>query len=494
MGEKVMQQRIEKAQKEIECKKEIVKEGSMRQRYHFMGQTGWINDPNGLIFFKGKYHFFFQYNPYEGFWGSMHWGHAVSDDMIYWSYLPVALAPSEIYDDHIKGGCFSGSAIECDGKLFLMYTGVTDKGNGFEQTQCIAYSEDGIHFEKYEGNPVITAPEGIAKDQFRDPKVWKQGEWYYAVIGASRENRGLALIYRSRDMFHWEYLNILAESRGEWGRMWECPDLFPVGDKYVLTFSPIASGDHTSVYLVGDFDCETGRFSSYISNEIDWGFDYYAPQSFLAPDGRRLTVGWSNGWEWMPLWKDWGPTYKEGWCGFFNVPREVRMLENGTLQFLPIKELEKIRENPQQIEEFVVPEMETELTAGDGICFELKFKVDLEKTDADKLELDLRCGEGKKTKCLFDFKRAELSIDRGESDGWSRGVSRSTMSLKEKRELDVHILSDQSSLEIFSDQYQNNHSNNIFAGNEQKRLTIRAHGGKAVIRDYESYGMKKCFK
>ena len=135
--------------------------GKMRQHYHFMAQSGWLNDPNGLIYFRGKYHFFFQCNPYGGFWDCMYWGHAVSEDMLHWEYLPFALAPSEPYDDYPKGGCFSGSAIEHEGKLFLMYTGTSHYGKGIVQTQCIAYSEDGIYFKKYPGNPVITAPEGM---------------------------------------------------------------------------------------------------------------------------------------------------------------------------------------------------------------------------------------------------------------------------------------------------------------------------------------------
>jgi len=434
MTKELMQRNIAKAQYEIDNKKNIVKSGKMRQRYHFMAQTGWLNDPNGLIYFRGKYHFFFQHNPYDGFWSSMHWGHAVSDDMLHWEYLPLALAPSERYDNHPRGGCFSGSAIEHDGKLLLMYTGTTNEGNGFEQTQCIAYSEDGIHFQKYEGNPVLTAPQGIPRDMFRDPKVWKHEDTYYMVCGASRDNKAQALLYRSKDMFHWTFFNVLAESRGEWGYMWECPDFYPMGDKYVLTFSPMGAGEHTAVYLVGDFDYETGKFNYHVNGEIDWGFDYYAPQSFLAPDGRRIVVGWANEWEWMPLWKDWGPTYKEGWCGSFNIPREVRMMEDGTLQFLPIAEVETMRENPKQKDALVVTEEETNLTAGDGVCFELKLKIDLEKTDADKLELDLRCGEARKTVCLFDFRKAEMSVDRNEADGWSRGISRSVMYLKGKKD------------------------------------------------------------
>ena len=391
MSKELLKQNIEKAQFEIDRKKDMIKSGKMRQHYHFMPQTGWLNDPNGLIYFRGKYHFFFQHNPYSGFWDSMHWGHAVSDDMLHWEYLPLALVPSEKYDNHQKGGCFSGSAIEHDGKLFLMYTGVTNEGNGYEQVQCIAYSEDGIHFEKYEGNPVLTAPEGIPTDMFRDPKVWKHEDTYYMVCGASRNNRGMALLYRSKNMLNWEFFNVLAESRGEWGFMWECPDFYPIGDKYVLTFSPMGSGDHTSVYLVGDFDYETGSFYSHVSGEINWGFDYYAPQSFLAPDGRRIMVGWANEWEWMPSWKDWGPTYKEGWCGSFNIPMEVRLMKDSTLQFLPIKEIESLRQGGQFWDNLVVTEDELELKAGDGVTFELKMKIDLEKTDADKLEFTLRC-------------------------------------------------------------------------------------------------------
>lgn len=490
MSKELMKYNIENAQLRIDNQKEIVNQGNMRQHYHFMPQVGWMNDPNGLIYFRGKYHFFYQYNPYSGFWDSMYWGHAVSDDMLHWEYLPLALAPSEPYDDHPRGGCFSGSAIEHDGKLYLMYTGAANKGKGVEQTQCIAYSEDGVHFEKYAGNPVLTAPEGVLPSMFRDPKVWKYDEMYYMVCGAGCGQKGQALLYRSEDMLHWTFFNVLAESRGELGYMWECPDFYPLGDKYVLTFSPMGSGDHTAVYLVGDFDYETGKFQHQTAGEIDWGLDYYAPQSFLAPDGRRIMVAWANEWEWMPQWKDWGPTYREGWCGTFNIPREIRMMENGTLQFLPIKEVENLRKETELTNLLVVTEQESQLMAGDGVCFELKLKIDLEKTDAEMLEFNLRCGEGKKTVCLFDFKKGELSVNRNEADGWSRGISKSVLYLKGKQELDVHILSDQSSLEIFTNRYQNNHSNNIFAGTEQNGLTLRAYGGSVVLKDIEAYGLE----
>lgn len=490
MGKDFMQKNIHRAQAETDRKKEEVSRGRMRQEYHFMPQAGWMNDPNGLIFFRGKYHFFYQYNPYGAFWDCMYWGHAVSEDLLHWEYLPPALAPSEFYDDYPKGGCFSGSAIVCDDKLFLMYTGTANNGNGVEQTQCIAYSEDGVYFEKYEGNPVLRAPEGIKADCFRDPKVWKHEDTYYMVCGASREDRGLALLYKSEDMLHWSFFNVLAESRGEWGFMWECPDFFQIGDQYVLTFSPMGSGDHTSVYLMGDFDYKTGKFDCRISKEIDWGLDYYAPQSFETPDGRRIMVAWANEWEWMPLWKDWGPSYKEGWCGFFNLPREVRIKQDGTLQFIPVKELKELRTDPDKKEYLEVSDSETEIQAGNGECSEIKFILDLQETTADQVELKLRCGEGKKTVCLFDLKKGEMSVDRTSGDGWSIGASRSVLSLNGKRELDVHVFVDRSSIEIFADQYSNNHSNNVFGTEAQNQMFLRSHGGKTVIRSMETYGLK----
>ena len=494
MSKKIMLRNIERAQHVINENKETVKNGRMRQHYHFMAETGWINDPNGLIYYKGKYHFFYQYNPYYGHWDYMHWGHAVSDDLLHWEYLPVALAPSEIYDDHMRGGCFSGSAIEHDGKLFLMFTGVTNEGRGFEQTQCIAYSEDGVHFEKYEGNPVLTPPKGVPAHQFRDPKVWKHEDTYYMVCGASKEDRAQALLYRSNDMIHWTFFNVLAESRGEWGYMWECPDFYPMGDQYVLMVSPMGAGERTVVYMTGDFDYETGKFDYHYSGEIDWGFDYYAPQSFLAPDGRRLIVAWANCWDWMPFWKDWGPAYKEGWCGSFNIVREVRMTKDGRLQFLPVRELESIRTDQKRQDNLTIGAAEMDWKAGDGVSFEMKFKIELEKTNADAFLISVRCGGGKRTVCKFDFQHAQMSVDRSESDGWSKGISRSVMNLKGRKELDVHIFSDQSSLEIFTDNYTNNHSNNIFAGNGQNEIKLCACNGETVLFNMEMYGLLECNK
>ncbi len=492
MSKELMKQRIEMAQKRIDEVKDEIREGRMRQKFHFMPQAGWLNDPNGLIYFKGKYHFFYQYNPYYGHWDYMHWGHAVSDDLIHWEYLPLALAPSEWYDDHYRGGCFSGSAIEYEGRLYLIYTSVSYNGYEFESTQCIAYSQDGVVFEKYDGNPVLTAPDWVDGDQFRDPKVWKHDEHFYMICGASSKKHGIALLYKSEDLINWEYVNVLGTNKGEWGYMWECPDLFPMGDKYVLTFSPMGAGDHTAVYMIGDLDYNTGRFNAESVGDLDYGMDFYAPQSFEAPDGRRLMVSWANEWQWMSYFKDWGPTYKEGWCGFFNIIREVKITEDGKLALVPIEEIKSLRIQPLKIDAFRIGKDDVKVRTGDGVCFELKFVIDIEKTDAKQLHMYLRENENNYTVCTFDFEHADFFVDRNKSDDWSVGVSKSVLFLKEQKKLDVHIISDNISLEIFIDEGRNNHSNNIYARNDMNGLRFVAEGGQVVINNFESYGLRAC--
>ena len=482
MSTTLHEQNIEKAHRYIAAKKLLVKQGKMRQKYHFMAEAGWINDPNGLIFFGGKYHLFYQYNPYDSYWGAMHWGHAVSDDMIHWEYLPIALAPSEYYDNHKEGGCFSGSAIEYDGKLYLLYTGTAKDENGFIQTQCAAYSSDGIHFKKYEHNPVITAPDGYDPADFRDPKVWRHGEYFYLICGAGKDNLAQVLIYRSVNLLEWEYLNVLAESRGEWGYMWECPDIYPLGDRHVLMFSPMGVHERTVVYMVGDLNYKTGKFNYTVTGEIDWGFDYYAPQSFLDNKGRRILIGWANAWDWMPWWKDWGPTYKEGWCGSFALPREVRMCEDHTLQFIPVEELKSLRKHEMEVTDVKAGETLYEIPLSNGNVYEMELLIDLNRSDAESFALILRSDGEKKTVIEVDLKHQMMYIDRNLSDGWSAGRTKSPLKMEDKHQLAIHIFADQSSIEVFTDHYKTTHSCNVFAGENQNGNYIAGKNGSIYIK------------
>ena len=233
---------LEQARK-IEKKRisEIPKES--KPAYHVSSPVGWMNDPNGFSEYQGEYHLFFQYHPFSNVWGPMHWGHCKTRDFIKWEYLPAAMAPDESYDN---GGCYSGSALEVDGAHVLIYTGVIDRyledgTREYRQVQCMAKG-DGMNYYKYEGNPVITGdslPEGSSIEDFRDPKVWKEPDGYYLVVGSrAADDSGQILLYHSDDLKHWRFLSIFDQSRGEYGKMWECPDFFPLGDRQILMVSP----------------------------------------------------------------------------------------------------------------------------------------------------------------------------------------------------------------------------------------------------------------
>ena len=213
-----------------------------RPSFHLSSRVGWMNDPNGLSYYQGKYHLFYQYYPYESKWGPMHWGHAVSEDLLHWEYLPAAIAPDTLAD---KDGCFSGSAVElADGRHLLMYTGVfkgpvrPDGTFDDTQTQCVAVG-DGINYEKYSGNPVLTdadIPDGSSKVDFRDPKLWKEADGTFRCVVGNRpaDGSGQILYYSSSDGFHWKFESVLAENKNRFGLMWECPDFFALDGKYVL--------------------------------------------------------------------------------------------------------------------------------------------------------------------------------------------------------------------------------------------------------------------
>ena len=319
--------------------------------FHVTGGIGWINDPNGFAPFKGEYHLFFQYYPYDTKWGPMHWGHVKTRDFVKWERLPAALAPDTAYD---KGGCFSGSAIEMpDGRHLLMYTGVRNvrRRDGVMQsfqTQCIAIG-DGVDYEKHPLNPVIDSkllPEGGSSEDFRDPKIWREGDLYYAAIGNySAVDSGTILLYRSKDALHWEYVNVLAACHNQYGRMWECPDLFPLDGKDVLFVSPqemTAIGlefhpGNANVCLIGRYDRKKYHLERERVQAIDYGLDFYAPQTLMTEDGRRVMIAWMQNWETATC------KLKElRFEGQMILPRELSIREDRLCQN-PVREIEKYR-------------------------------------------------------------------------------------------------------------------------------------------------------
>ena len=324
-----------------------------RPSFHLSSRVGWMNDPNGFCYYQGKYHLFYQYYPYDSKWGLMHWGHAVSEDLLHWEYLPAAIAPDSLPD---KDGCFSGSAVVLpDGRHLLMYTGVSagprqpDGTSSDTQTQCIAIG-DGIDYEKYSGNPVLTdadIPVGSSKVDFRDPKLWREDDGTYRCIIGNRpaDGSGQVLYYSSEDGLHWKFESVLAENKNRFGLMWECPDFFKLDGQYVLLTSPqdmLPSGfeyhnGNGTLCLIGDYDPESKTFQETRNQAIDYGIDFYATQTLLAPDGRRIMIAWMQNWDTLAI-----ASLKAPWFGQMTVPRELSV-KDGRLYQWPVRELDALR-------------------------------------------------------------------------------------------------------------------------------------------------------
>lgn len=356
---------------------------SDRPVVHLGSQIGWMNDPNGFSIYKGKYHLFYQYHPFSSVWGPMHWGHAVSDDLVHWEHLPAAIAPDERYDE---AGCFSGSAIELDdGRQLLIYTGHAKAGLNpdgtpdFHQVQCIAFG-DGVNYQKYEGNPVIDSdqlPEGASVHDFRDPKIWlaEDGDFRCVLASLDAKHSGQILQYRSADGISWELEHVLASNHGRYGIMWECPDTFVLNGKQVLLVSPqdmlpegneFMSGNGT-LALIGRLDEQTGELVEEAIQAIDYGIDFYATQTLETPDGRRVMVAWMQNWD----------TTSVGggmpWFGQMTLPRELSV-RDGRLYQWPVREIEEARRNRVAYENVTV-EGVCELEGIRGRCVDLSLVV-----------------------------------------------------------------------------------------------------------------------
>ncbi|PLV60154.1 glycoside hydrolase family 32 protein [Thermotoga sp. KOL6] len=390
-----------------------------KPNYHFFPVTGWMNDPNGLIFWKGKYHMFYQYNPKETKWGNIHWGHAVSDDLIHWRHLPVALYPKE--KTH---GVFSGSAVEKDGNMVLFYTYYRDPGHniGEKEVQCIAMSKDGINFEEHTRNPVIAKSPEPGTHAFRDPKVRKNGDRWEMVIGAGmNEKEGKVLLFFSEDLIHWYYEGILFEDKST--KEIECPDLLKLGGKEVLIYS--TTRNNSVFYALGEM--RDGKFFPEKRDLLDYGTDFYAAQTFFGIE-KVVVVGW------LQNWKAQYPTVEEGWNGVMSLPREVH-LKDGELMVKPVEELKSLRRRK-------ILEIETPGS----------YKIDVKENSYEVV-----CSFQERLEVVFKNKsNEEIAISTNEGDlvidttnsGISEGDRKKVRAkFKERNHIDIFI--DSCSLEVF---------------------------------------------
>jgi len=463
-----------------------------RNKLHFSASSGWLNDPNGFSYYSGVYHLFYQHNPHGTAWGPMHWGHAVSRDLIRWRHLPIALAPGEAYD---RDGCYSGTAAEHNGKHILMYTGnrrVSHSPSSTRQVQCLAVG-DGTHYRKLHGNPVIGSelvPPGSSTSDFRDPKLWREGEtWYLLVASRGAGVGGQLLLYKASDLERWQYVGVALHGGGCFGTAWECPDFFSLAGRELLIWSTqnvpengcAYRNSYSSVYAIGSLNRETARFDGCAPEILDFGPDFYAPQTVRTPDGRQILIAW------MQMWERTMPTdeLKQGWAGSMTIPRELEILGDALIQ-RPVRELEAYRRNPRRIEDRISGERSYRGIRGHYLDLEVSF-VDI---DAAEVGITLKRGQTEKTLLTFVVAGRTLTLDRSRAGHDIRSTVSDAHDVQRyccdaglaDGRLDLRILLDRSSCEIFADGGRKVLSATLYPAVESDGLTFFARGGSARLR------------
>lgn len=451
-----------------------------------------MNDPNGLVYHKGEYHLFYQYHPGSDVWGSMHWGHAVSRDLIHWRHLPPALFPDE--NDVI----FSGSAVidrtNSAGFGRSALVAVFSYHKDRIETQNLAFSVDrGRTFVKYPGNPVIPHP-GTGSE-FRDPKVFRYQDVWVMALAAGRS----ILFYTSRDLKRWEPGGAFGDGHGCTEGVWETPEMFqlPVQgtdeSRWVLTVgvgNGAPAGGSGTQYFVGHFDGRT--FISDNSKEkvfwADYGADYYAPQSWNnEPNGRRLIIGWMKNWKYANL------VPSSGWRGAFTVIREASLQRTPRgirLFHQPIPELHSLRgPHHRWRNEKILP--------GTNILSDVRGKAieilaEFQPTDTgDCFGFRVRMGEAERTVIQYNIRNKQLLVDRTRSgrvdfsDGFA-AVHRAELTPMDGR-IRLHLFIDSASVEVFANDGQVAFSECIFPAEESQGLELFVEGGIVLLNSLDVY-------
>ena len=456
--------------------------------FHVCAPIGWINDPNGFSVYKGEYHLFYQYYPYAKAWGPMHWGHSVSKDLVSWKDLPAALAPDKDYD---HAGCFSGSALEYQGQHVLLYTGVeekeTENGKEIRQTQCLAIG-DGVDYQKTEDNPVIYPdglPQGSSLEDFRDPKIWQEGDTFYAVMGSrSSDGSGQIPVYTSRNLRNWSLVSILDKCENRYGKMWECPDFFFLDDKAVLLTSPqdmeaegleFHSGNGT-LCIIGNCSRKDFILHREAVQAIDYGLDFYAPQTTLTPDGRRVMIAW------LQSWDNYLSPEHLAWGGMMTIPRELQ-IKGGRLYQNPIRELEQYRREKIQYDGVKIREKQS-LEGIKGRQIDLALEIRGEAYD--KFRIYLAMDEKHHTDVIYDRREGILTFDRRYSGDRRDRIHTREMTVEEKDgKLKLRILVDKYSVEIFVNDGEKAMSSLTYTGLEAEGIAFEARGeGEVSVCQY----------
>lgn len=450
-----------------------------RPAFHFTAPKGWINDPNGFCFYKGEWHLFYQHNPFSTQWGKMHWGHAVSRDLSHWQTLPIALAPKGYNDGFL--GCFSGSAVEYDDRLYLMYTGVAF----FKQHQLLASGGNGIDFNKLK-KPVISSHERPPKCgvfSFRDPKIIPYNNAFYALIGASYKKGRQIAVYKSNNLIYWKYIGSFLREYQKTSGIFECPDLAKTPEGDILIYSMMYTGKtgkgyqnlHSSVYELGHANLETGEFfSSSKPAEFDRGADFYAPQTAKAPDGRIILIAW------MQMWMRKNPLHylNHGYSGMMTLPRELTVKGNILYQ-KPAREVYALFDVEKNTPSDYFIKEETVLEGIHGVRFLLKITLRYDNDLTVMIRKNERC------QTVIEYTGGVLTFDRRRGGYEISGSGKEddcnvrTMTVDECEDVHLEIFSDTSSVEIFAND-RHSMSNTVYPFDNAQGIAFLSKKGANV--------------
>jgi fructan beta-fructosidase len=474
-----------------------------RSAYHFSPPYGWTNDPNGMVYYAGEYHLFYQHNPQGVKWGNMSWGHAVSTDLVHWGHLPVALFPDSL------GDIFSGSAVVDENNTAGFQQGsektllafYTYNKEGYGQTQALAYSNDkGRTWTKYAQNPVLRPDSG--KPDFRDPKVF----WYAA------ENKWVMVLavgsvvefYSSKNAKDWTYESTFGNSYGNHDGVWECPDLFYIplsgGQRgaWILLVNNSRNDENSgrasaTQYFVGNFDGKTFTSESPAQNEpanwLDRGNEHYALVTWSnAPGNRKIGIAWMNNWEYA------NEIPGKNFRGTMSIPRELTLAhENGRylLKNYPVKEIESLRVEKTEFSNIQITDNRVTKNLPPSGAYELLMNI--EKQSAQKFGFTLKNSKDEKAIIAFDFKNNQFSVDKtksGITDFSDKFPAITIASIVAKNEYQLRILVDRCSIEAFLDGGEVSMTNLVFPNEPYRTIEFFSEDGKYEIKQYKNYSIQ----
>jgi len=494
-----------------------------RPQFHFSPEKMWMNDPNGMVYFEGEYHLFYQHYPDSNVWGPMHWGHAVSRDLVHWEHLPIALYPDSL------GYIFSGSAVVDwnntsgfgkDGQpplvaIFTQHLMAGEKAGRTDfQYQSIAYSTDkGRTWTKYEGNPVIPNTQKI-KD-FRDPKViWDEDSKQWVMVFAAHDH---VMFWGSPDLKKWTHLSDFGKEFGAHGGVWECPDLFPItldgtGEKrwaLLLSINPgAANGGSGTQYFVGNFDGKNFTLDPTFAPAVtggksvwlDHGRDNYAGVTWSdipKEDGRRLFIGWMSNWDYATL----VPT--EAWRSATTLPRQLvlKNMEAGLrLTSFPVKELETLRGKVYSFENQAV---KGELDLTDKLGFspsliEMEMEVEIPEGTKPDFGFALSNAKGEEYSVGFDAVTNHFYSDRTKAgaNGFSDkfAVKRHpAQRISNTKTIQLHLFFDVASCELFADDGEVVMTDIYFPTADFNGLKLYSNSGEVTVKSLKAWEVRQAF-